>query len=152
MIEASLIRFLNTHGVFLLVVFILFYEAIVVKNREVVWHVLFSVVATLIFCIVLKELFQIPRPYVTSGEDALAGLTYFSSLPSAHTAVAFVLATTVTLHQKTLGVFLFTLAALIGMGRVLANVHAPIDIILGLLIGVLTGVIFNQIHLSRRRK
>jgi undecaprenyl-diphosphatase len=144
--------FLNTHGILVLVLFIIIYELFVVRDSEVAWHIIFSVLATLVFTIVLKELFLIPRPYYMPGVEAHAGLTQFSSFPSTHTAVAFVLATSVTLHQKTLGVFLFTMAALIGVGRVLANVHYPIDVILGMFIGVLTGVIFNQIHLNKRKK
>lgn len=146
------ITFLNTHGIVLLVVFVLFYEFYVEKKTEVALHVLMSVIFVLIFTIILKELFSVPRPFLAEGEEAGAGLAHFSSLPSTHTAVAFVLATSVALHQKRLGVFLFTIASLIGIGRVMANVHYPIDIIVGLLIGVLTGVIFNQIHLTRKKR
>lgn len=146
------IHFLNTHGIVLLVIFVLFYELYVERKTEVALHVLMSVIFVLIFTIILKELFAVPRPFLAEGEEAYAGLTHFSSLPSTHTAVAFVLATSVALHQKRLGVFLFTIASLIGIGRVMANVHYPIDIIVGLLIGVLTGVIFNQIHLTRKKR
>ena len=152
MLDAPIAAFLNTHGIFLLVFFIVLYEIFVARDREVAWHIVVSVVATLVFTIVLKELFLIPRPYYNPGIEARAGMTHFSSFPSTHTAIAFVLATCVTLHQRTLGVLLFTIAALTGIGRVLANVHYPIDIILGMLIGVLTGVIFNQIHIGVCRK
>lgn len=152
MIDNPLLVLLNTHGIFVVVLFVVLYEVFVSKNVEVALHVCLSVIAVLIFTVILKELFLVPRPYLVEGIDPSAGLTSFSSLPSTHTAVAFVLATTVTLHQKKLGVFLFTIASLTGIGRVMANVHYPLDIIVGILIGVLTGVIFNQIHLTRKKR
>lgn len=149
MIETHLVRVLNTYGVFALVALIVFYEISVARKYEVAIHIVLSVVFVLVFTVVLKELFLVPRPYLVYSIDPAAGLNHLSSLPSSHTAVAFVLATTVTLHQKRLGVFLFTLASLISIGRVMASVHYPVDIVIGILIGVLTGVIFNQIHLYK---
>ena len=151
MIDSPIIGFLNTQGVLVLVVFVVLYEIFIVADREVAWHILVSVLATLVFTLVLKELFLVPRPYYTPGVVARAGMNGYSSLPSTHTAIAFVLATSVSLHQKTLGVLLFTIAALVGVGRVLANVHYPLDIVIGMFVGVLTGVIFNQIHLNHKK-
>ncbi len=152
MIDTPFLVFLNTHGVLLLVVFIFIYEFFLIKKKEVALHMLVSVFFAFLFSLVLKELFLIPRPYLATGEAALAGLTYYSSLPSIHAAISFALATTVTLHQRLLGVMLFTVAALISLGRVMANVHYPADIAIGMLIGVLTGVIFNQIHVKLAKK
>lgn len=152
MIETPFVQVLNTHGVWVLVIFIVSYEIFVSRSYELALYILLSVLATVIFSIVVKELFLIPRPFLLDGELPKAGLANFSSLPSTHTAVAFALATTVILHKKSLGVLLFMLAALVGIGRVLANVHYPVDIILGMLIGVLTSVIFNQVDIKFPKK
>lgn len=152
MISLPLVVLLNTHGFILLVVFVILYELFVAREKEIALHVLFSVIAVFVFTLVLKELFLIPRPYMISGEDPMAGLAGFSSLPSVHAAVTFCLATTVILHQRLLGVFLFTMAALVSFGRVVANVHYPLDIAVGVLIGILTGIIFNEIHIRSRKK
>lgn len=152
MINQPIVTFLNTQGVVVLVVFVLLYEVFVVKKNEVALHALLSVVSVIVFTIVLKELFLIPRPYLVTGGAAYAGLSGYSSLPSTHTAIAFGLATSIALHQKRLGVFLFTIASLIGIGRVAAHVHYPMDIIIGILVGVLTAVIFNQIHISYKKR
>ena len=152
MINSPIIVFLNTSGVLLLVLFVLLYEIFIVKNYEIAGHICLSVLAATIFSLILKELFLVPRPYMVDGKSAYAGLVQYSSLPSIHSAIAFVLATTVTLHQKKFGVFLFTMAAIIGVGRVAANVHYPLDITIGMLVGVLTGVILNEVHLYRKKK
>ncbi|OGM33503.1 hypothetical protein A2803_04895 [Candidatus Woesebacteria bacterium RIFCSPHIGHO2_01_FULL_44_21] len=151
MIESPFIVFLNTHGVILLVVFVFIYERYIARRKELAWHALFSALSAFVFSLILKELFLVPRPYMYGGYPS-AGLSEFSSLPSVHAAVAFSLATSVTLHQKSIGVLLFTVAALLGVGRVLANVHYPLDIALGVLIGVLTSLIFNKIHIKFRKK
>lgn len=152
MIESPLVVFLNTHGVFLLVAFVVLYEFYIARRREVALHALFSVITALVFSLVLKELFLVPRPYMYNGGYPVAGLSDFSSLPSVHAAVAFSLATSVTLHQKNIGILFFGIAALISIGRVLADVHYPVDIAVGVLIGVLVGLIFNQIHIKFRKK
>jgi undecaprenyl-diphosphatase len=147
MISSQFVVISNTHGVFFLIAFVLLYEVLIVRKKEVALHAAFSTLAALVFSVILKELFLMPRPYLAEGGYPEAGLTSFSSLPSVHAAIAFCLATSVTLHQRKLGIFLFTMAVAISFGRVLANVHYPIDIIVGMLIGVLTGIIFNQIHI-----
>lgn len=151
MIESPVIVIVNTYGILILVVFVILYEFFVARSMEVAWHVIFSVSAAVVFSVVLKELFLVPRPYLTEGGYPQAGLAYLSSLPSVHAVVSFCLATTVTLHRRPLGVFLFTVAALLSIGRVIANVHYPGDVIVGMLIGVLTGIIFNQIHIKLRK-
>ena len=151
MIESPLIVFANTHGVFIVLAFVVLYEYFVVRRREMALHALLSAVTAMVFGLVLKELFLVPRPFVYDGYPQ-AGLTGFSSLPSVHAAIAFSLATSVTLHQKSIGVFLFCVAALISLGRVLANVHYPADIAVGVLIGVLIGLIFNEVHIRVRKK
>lgn len=152
MIESPLVVMLNTHGVFLLVAFVVLYEFYIARRREIALHALVSAVAALVFSLVLKELFLVPRPYAFNGSYPRAGLSEFSSLPSVHAAIAFSLATSVTLHQRGVGILLFGIAALISVGRVVANVHYPADIAVGVLVGVLVGLIFNQIHLKLRRK
>ena len=88
---------------------------------------------------------------ITPIAVAIAGLAGLASFPSTHTALAFSLATTVALHQPYLGVFLLVISALIGIGRVAANVHFPVDIAFGVLLGVLVGVFFDQIHFKNIR-
>lgn len=147
-----IVFFLNTHGVWLYVVFIFFYEYVVAKRKESAWHGLFSVVTALIISIILKELFLVPRPFVENGIEKTADLAYFSSLPSAHAAVAFALATSTSLHNKQFGIFLFAISSIISIGRVVASVHYPLDIAFGVLIGVLIGLFFDTIHFRKMRR
>ncbi|MDO5639561.1 MAG: phosphatase PAP2 family protein [Neisseria sp.] len=58
------------------------------------------------------------------------------SFPSGHTAAAFVFATLVAAFYPLLAPFAYTLAALIGLSRVMLGVHYPSDIAAGALLGV----------------
>lgn len=148
----NLIIFLNTHGVWLLVLFFIFYELYLKKNKESAIDIIFSVTFAIIVSFFLKELFLVPRPFMREAIAPMAGLNSFSSLPSTHAAVAFALATTVAINNKKTGIVAFLLAALVSLGRVAARVHYPLDIAVGMLIGVLCGMFFDTIVFSKRKK
>lgn len=152
MVDIPIIVFLNTHGVSFLVLVALVYTLFVEQNKEIAIHIFVSVASVIIFTVILKELFLIPRPYLVSGENPYAGLTGFSSLPSTHTAIAFALATSVVLHKRKLGVIMFILAFIVGAGRIIANVHYPIDVFVGILIGLTTGTLFDTLLRSYKKK
>lgn len=70
------------------------------------------------------------------------------SLPSGHTAAAFVMATTLAWVFPSLAWLGFGWAMLIGLSRILLGVHYPLDIVAGALLGVsscyLTQPMFGQ--------
>lgn len=146
---SSFLFFLNTYGVLLVYFFVLPYLWFKEKSREEVIHVLFSAATTVIVVLALKEFFDIPRPYLINGDVASAGYLTDGSFPSLHAALAFSIAATVTAHQRRFGVVLLLVAAIVGIGRVVANVHSPVDIIGGAVIGTLIALFFDRLHFSK---
>lgn len=146
-----IIVFANSIGVFIFIAAAVIYVWIR-GRRELALHTLFTVGIAGIITIVLKELFLTPRPFIVNGEEPLAGLAYLSSFPSAHAAVAFAAATTIALHSSRLGLFLIVIAGFIGLGRVAADVHYPIDIAFGVLVGVTIALFFEHVHIYPKRK
>lgn len=146
------VYFLNTNGVILFIVAVFAYLWFLMPNREVFWHALLVFTITLITTVVLKELFLRPRPFVELAQEPMAGLTLFSSFPSAHAALAFCLATLIVFHNRRLGVFLFLISTLIALGRVAAGVHYLSDIAFGILTGVLVALFFNTAHIKFKKK
>ena len=67
-------------------------------------------------------------------------------------AVAFSLATTLWLYDKKLGVAYFILAILVALGRVTANVHYILDVIIGSMIGTMVAIVVNKLRLFRLLK
>jgi undecaprenyl-diphosphatase len=62
------------------------------------------------------------------------------SLPSGHTAAAWVIAILVALHSPILTVPVFIWATLVGVSRVYLGVHYPTDILAGFILGTLSAV------------
>ncbi len=85
---------------------------------------------------------NLPRPYEALGIPAIAPKdTHGKSFPSRHAACVAVIALT-TLHEAWIpGVLLIIIGILIAVSRVLAGVHFIRDVVCGLLIGGLVGLI-----------
>jgi membrane-associated phospholipid phosphatase len=74
------------------------------------------------------------------------------SFPSGHALFFFVIATIIYGHNKRWGVVFYVGATLMGIARVLDNMHWPTDIIGGALIGILVGLLVNHLYARLRHK
>lgn len=118
-------------------------------KKEQVIHALAASGISLLFAFLIKHFFPTNRPFLMNGReiDVLMRPTD-GAFPSEHTTIAFALAVTIFMHSRRAG-WLFLLGALvIGVARVLANVHYPVDIVGGALLGTLTAVIIEKIHFA----
>ena len=94
---------------------------------------------------------QRPRPFVSHSDVILRPITkglYVDSIsfPSAHTYIAFSLATSVFLYgHRRLGTVLVILAILVAIGRVGAGLHYPSDALAGALVGIVSGIIAKRV-------
>lgn len=91
--------------------------------------------------IVLKRLFKRPRPAdLFSNFNAHIQPADKFSLPSGHTAAAFLMAVIVAYFYPSMAILAYTWAGLIGMSRILLGVHYPGDIIAGAALGTTIGL------------
>ncbi|MBE7064909.1 MAG: phosphatase PAP2 family protein [Ruminococcaceae bacterium] len=74
----------------------------------------------------VKELISLPHDY---------------SFPSGHTQASFAAATSVFMYNKKYGTAAYVLAALIAFSRMYIYVHFPTDIIGGMLLGIIYGIV-----------
>jgi len=79
-----------------------------------------------------------PRPFTQLSVNLLFYRPRDSSFPSNGTAVAFLLATAVFLANRKAGVMALTIASLYGFSRVFVGIHYPLDVLAGVVIGILT--------------
>lgn len=116
--------------------------------KEEVIHAIFAGGVAFIIVYAIKHFYPTLRPFMINGEkiDVLIPPSD-SAFPSSHTALAFSLAVTIFTHDKKVGWFYLLGALLIGIARVLANVHYPVDILGGAFIGILVAVVIERIHL-----
>lgn len=91
----------------------------------------------------IRFFYPYPRPFVTlSGVLQLLSETSLS-FPSAHATFFFALSTVIYFNNVKLGRVFFALSLIMGLARVVAGVHYPLDIIGGAFIGVCVGFIVH---------
>ena len=93
------------------------------------------------------------RPFEQLGlNSSTLTIPYGGSFPSTHTASAFALAATIITHNKKLGILYLIMAALVGIARIFAHVHYPVDIIGGAIIGLFSSRLTSSKHFARLLK
>lgn len=108
-------------------------------------HVICVACAALLVSQLIKELIPTERPYILNGNPIYTITTPLdSAFPSTHTAVAFAMVFGLYKHNKKVGALFFPPAILVGVGRVMGNVHFPIDILGGILVALLVSIILGH--------
>lgn len=91
--------------------------------------------------VMLKQLIQRARPCDAQQHNAPMFTAYVQpsdkfSLPSGHTAAAFLMANLLAHFYPSFAILVFIWAGLIGLSRVMLGVHYPGDIVAGMLLGL----------------
>ncbi|OGM03762.1 hypothetical protein A2112_02225 [Candidatus Woesebacteria bacterium GWA1_42_12] len=117
-------------------------------KKEVALHAILASVLAWILAEMIKNLLPSIRPFNVNGLTPLTlTVPIGGAFPSGHAASAFAASTSIFLHKKGLGI-IFLLAALgVGVGRVLSNVHFPLDIVGGGVLGILSAILIKRTHL-----
>ncbi len=118
-----------------------------IKKEQVIHALLASFIAWTI-AEILKQVFHTPRPFQLDGLPIMTLTKPLDpAFPSGHAATVFALAITIWFHDRKIGIIFVILAALVAWARVAANVHYPIDVICGGLIGTFVAIAIEKIHL-----
>jgi undecaprenyl-diphosphatase len=125
-------------------------------KKEQVIHALLATLLAYVLSEVFKYIFHTQRPFLTNGREVdVLFIPKDGAFPSGHAAQSFALAITVFLHDRKIGFWFVVAAILIGVARVIANVHYPIDILGGAFLGTLVAIFVEKVHLFKflqRRK
>lgn len=114
------------------------------KTRRAAFASVLGMVFVAIVCnLFLKNVIARTRPYeVVEGLTRLVGPQVDYSFPSGHTAISFGAAVALFFYlDRKFGVALLALAALIAWTRLYLGVHYPTDVLGGMLIGIVMGVL-----------
>jgi len=91
------------------------------------------------------------RPFVQDHTVPIIPHAADNGFPSNHTLYAMVAAVVILAYNKKVGILLGTLAALIGVSRVMAEIHHPIDILVSFVIAfAATGIALAVLRLLAR--
>jgi len=119
-----------------------------VKFRKYFKMIIEAVVSAILARFVIVELirwiWQRPRPFVENNVNLL--LTHnASAFPSGHAALFFAVSTIVYFYNKKAGIFFFIISLLICLARVFTGIHWPLDILAGIVVGVLSGLLIHKV-------
>ncbi|OGI68731.1 hypothetical protein A2738_00275 [Candidatus Nomurabacteria bacterium RIFCSPHIGHO2_01_FULL_42_15] len=94
---------------------------------------------------ILKILIHTPRPFdaFTEMQSLFAETGY--AFPSGHTMVASAIAFAIFFTNKKAGYVFMFFALIIGLSRIIAGVHFPIDILGGFVLGAFIAVLLNRV-------
>ncbi len=136
-----LVTMLGESGIFFIIIAIglLLFK----KTRNTGFMLAISLIIGLVVCnLTLKPFVARPRPY-TFRTDVVMLVDRLSdySFPSGHTVAAFECATVFFKRKRYLGLAFLALAIIIAFSRLYLYVHFPTDVLVGAIIGVLSGII-----------
>jgi undecaprenyl-diphosphatase len=105
-------------------------------RNNIVKLALFSFPIALLMAFIGGLLFYDTRPFVAEDIEPLISHQPDNGFPSQHTLLAMTTAATIFVYIRQLGALLVILAVFVGVSRVLAGVHYPIDIVASIAIAV----------------
>lgn len=119
-------------------------------KKETVIHAIFSCLIAYAVTELIKTFFPTLRPFQFEGGLPLT-LTVpdDGAFPSSHSAVGFALAVTILKHDRKVGILYLIMAGLVGIARIMAHVHYPIDIMAGAFIGTVISGLTSGKHFVR---
>lgn len=110
------------------------------QRYELALAVVVAAITALVLAKLAGMLYYHPRPFIAQNIQPLIAHGNDNGFPSEHEAAGVALATIIYFYHRRVGAIAFVLAAIVGIGRVAAHVHSPIDILGGAVLGVLAGI------------
>lgn len=118
-----------------------FYQAGRPDRRKLIIAIAIAVVIAAVLDKISSKLYYDPRPFVTHQLKPLVSHAADNGFPSEHTLFCFTFAAVIFSFRRRLGWLALGLSLIVGISRVAAHVHSPIDIAGGIAMGLAAGYI-----------
>jgi undecaprenyl-diphosphatase len=112
-------------------------------QRRLVLLSIISFPISLITARILGIFIKDPRPFVVNHVTPLISHAADNGFPSDHTLLTMAIAFVIFTYNKTLGFILFFIALIVGVSRILAQIHHPIDILGSTIIALIVTFLGN---------
>lgn len=124
------------------------YLLIMKKYRKYGIIMVLALILDFLLCnILLKEIVGRARPFeVRHYIDIIINKPQDPSFPSGHTAISFAAASVLFYMDKRTGIFSIIIASIIAFSRLYLYVHYPTDVLAGIIVGVLCGILSINIY------
>jgi undecaprenyl-diphosphatase len=124
-----------------------------VKKKEKL-HYIFVIGSSVILSrFVITELIRLiwhrSRPFVDYQVNQVIEHSASGSFPSGHIAFLFALAIAVYFFNKKWGLVFFILSLLVGLARIFVGIHYPLDILGGIVIGIVSAIVVRALIRKR---
>lgn len=104
------------------------------KWKEITLVFLSSIIAW-VLAYIFKNIFMTPRPFLALQDVQSLWIESGYAFPSGHSTAFMALATSIFLSHKKVGYLFIVFAVLVGLARIVAGVHFPVDILGGFILG-----------------
>lgn len=152
----SLIIFVGDVLPWILIVFTIFYFLFFRKNVKKFTIIVFMIgIASFVTQFLKWQIFLHPRPFVVLPDVVqLINISNFDSFPSGHATIFAALATGIFIYNRRLGIIFAVAAFFIGLARVIAGIHYPLDVLTGFGIGFVMAILSYKLmaYLSKKVK
>ena len=134
-----------------LIIFILIFKGNTAEKKAFLLTILALPVATLIIMGIHLFLFE-PRPFVTFHFTPLYPFNPDASFPSRHASFMSIIAFSYLYYKSKWSALFLILMLLVGISRIYVGVHYPIDILGGIIVGVVSLIITKFVLKSLKSK
>lgn len=114
-------------------------------QKKIIILSLISLPLTYVVGFIAGKLYYDPRPFVVEHIKPLIQHAANNGFPSDHTLISTALAAIIFIFNKKLGIILGILALLVGIARIYARIHSPIDVAGSFLISIVVMTIIVSI-------
>lgn len=112
------------------------YQASHKDRKKLIFAIIAAIIVAGLLDKISAKLYYDPRPFVTHHLKPLVSHAADNGFPSEHTLFCFAFAGVTYLYRRRLGWVALGLSLLVGLARIAAHVHSPIDIIGGIIFGL----------------
>jgi undecaprenyl-diphosphatase len=115
------------------------------RDKNTILRVVFAVLFATGISYLIKNIYYLPRPFITFETLPLVSFSLDGSMPSGHTAFSFAFSFAVFHRYKAFGLWLIVAGTLIAVGRITGGVHTPLDVFVGFFIALISHLLSKRI-------